>query len=46
MNMRVLRGMPTKLILLHEGYKSRPQLDVARFDGRVDNGQGEAGGLQ
>ena len=41
----VLCGSPTKLILLHEGYKSRPQLEVVPFDGRVDNGRGGASGL-
>ena len=39
-------GCPLKLILLHEGYKSSPQLDVVRFDGQVDNGRGEADGLR
>ena len=34
----VLRGSPTKLILLHKGYKSRPHLEVVCFDGRIDNG--------
>jgi len=42
----VLRKTSIELVLLYKGHKSRSQLEIIHFDGRVNNGGGETGSLQ
>jgi len=44
-NVGVLHGTSTELVLLHKGHKSGSQLETVHFDGRVDDGRGDASGL-